>query len=306
MTQKDAGAIRVVSADGVWLDDAHKPRRLVVDSIYHRAINLQDEQGELFTLAARALDDAPRTARLDVHDFTTWPIHPGQYLNMTRGQTLGEQLPMLDWSAARKRPRQIPVVAQASPEVLERAASVLRRALEQRPLGGAAKPRAEDSSIAAHFARSIYQAADALRLAVTSRDPARLHEAFEAAIGLGPGSTPSLDDFLTGILLVASHSDSSMHFMVDQLRGYLRRHPAKTTNVSKAMLTAALNADFSTTLVGVANALVSGGTENETDFWINAALGIGHSSGSDILTGLLAGLEMEQELREYLCLSQQW
>lgn len=225
---------------------------------------------------------------------------------MTRGQTLGEQLPMLDWSAARRRPRRIPAVAQASSEVLERAASVLCRALEQRPLGGAAKPSPGDTSIAAHFARSMYQAADALHLAVINRDSARLQQAFDAAIGLGPGSTPSLDDFLTGILLVASHSDSSMHFMVDQLRGYLRRHPAKTTSVSRAMLTAALNADFSTTLVRVANALVSSGAENETDFWINAALGIGHSSGSDILTGLLAGLEMEQELRGYLCLSQQW
>jgi len=107
-------------------------------------------------------------------------------------------------------------------------------------------------------------------------------------IGRGPGLTPSGDDMLTGMLAVlfASHYASQLLervFLppVDQLM-------LLTTSVSCSYLNSARRGEFSTTVLRVLRSLQAGGDPQPA---IQRLLSVGHTSGADILVGMVMALQ---------------
>lgn len=296
--------IAVLCADEIFMRTALEGVEFRVESVFAHAVNLLDDAGVLWTLVSRLMDDAPRTARLDLDDFTGLNLGPAQPLRLAEGAVMGFGLPYLTWGSAALRRATSPSLALASSQKLSDAAQLIYTVLDGRELGGAPYPEAGRQDIAAHFSRQIHEAAAGLKNALREGSPAEIQTALEAAVGLGPGTTPSLDDYLVGMLLLASHPNSALHQLAVELKTYLEAHPEKSTAVSMATLQTAADADFRTTLAEAATALAEDPGSEEASYRITAVLKIGQSSGSDILTGLLVGLEMEQELRGCLWLSQ--
>ena len=111
-------------------------------------------------------------------------------------------------------------------------------------------------------------------------------------IGLGPGLTPSGDDFLAGFLsagAVIGRRSPEARRLFDQLGEIiLREAKGRTTEVSMAMLEDAAEGEISEPMWDFLNSIYAGNMETSSGI-IEKILSIGGSSGEDQLNGLAAG-----------------
>ena len=112
-------------------------------------------------------------------------------------------------------------------------------------------------------------------------------EAVSALLGLGPGLTPSGDDFLGGMLiaLYVCGEKSVQKQLFTQVKSLLN----STGPVSRAHLKAAALGEGSHSLHNVLNMLFEG-NETQLDSGIDAINQIGHTSGWDALAGAVVVL----------------
>ena len=112
-------------------------------------------------------------------------------------------------------------------------------------------------------------------------------------IGLGPGLTPSSDDFLAGFLsagAVIGRRSPEVRRLFKQLGEIiLREAKGRTTEVSMAMLEDAVDGEVSEPIWDFLNSVYAGDMETISEK-IEKILSIGGSSGEDQLNGLAAGL----------------
>jgi hypothetical protein len=115
-------------------------------------------------------------------------------------------------------------------------------------------------------------------------------------IGLGPGLTPSGDDFLGGVLFVA-HSLKKAYpkefFWEDEpVANLIKWSNSRTNPISYAILSDLCVGHGPEPLHDIVSSLLSGKDWRKVMLSINQLLRIGHASGWDLLAGLLTGLLM--------------
>jgi hypothetical protein len=109
----------------------------------------------------------------------------------------------------------------------------------------------------------------------------------EGLVGLGPGLTPSGDDFLVGALaLLDALAERKVHTVLAD--AVARLLPALTSPLSLCFLRAAANGHVGEHLHSVVSAVISGRIEAA----IATARRIGHSSGWDMLAGVATALRI--------------
>jgi hypothetical protein len=112
-----------------------------------------------------------------------------------------------------------------------------------------------------------------------------------ALVGLGSGLTPSGDDFLGGILFAIKALQSyylnaisiGLHFPIENYGS--RTHP-----ISLALLKDLADGSAVEPLHHILNNLLAGNSINSIHSYVSQLTDIGHSTGWDLLTGLLTGL----------------
>lgn len=117
--------------------------------------------------------------------------------------------------------------------------------------------------------------------------------------GLGPGLTPSGDDFLSGLLSLLwylDEEDEVSHFK-DALLRRMRLRVHETTPVSMAFLTAAMNGEFTERVLDLYRVMGSSKFEESKEI-LREISRQGHSSGTDTLAGILFGMIVVRK-REY-------
>ena len=113
-------------------------------------------------------------------------------------------------------------------------------------------------------------------------------------LGLGRGLTPSFDDFITGLLVTLEHA-SSVWGLKHPALGFLAQEisalaPLRTNRFSAAyLLAAARGGDFSL----MRNCLELRPSADS----LTALLGVGSSSGSDMLCGMVYALGAVQRIQ---------
>ncbi len=122
-------------------------------------------------------------------------------------------------------------------------------------------------------------------------------------IGLGTGLTPAGDDTLVGIFgglealasIFAAQNIAldEIRRAQDQLRATIRKEaPGRTTLPSSQALCSAAEGYFCEPLLGLLQALcASESTTAELERFAQSVLCLGHTSGADLLTGVIAALE---------------
>ncbi|MBP7527671.1 MAG: DUF2877 domain-containing protein [Syntrophorhabdaceae bacterium] len=138
-----------------------------------------------------------------------------------------------------------------------------------------------------------HYAENAARLAVrgaVKRNGALFRAGWDKLVGLGPGLTPAGDDLLVGFL--ASHRILCSPFwqtaLLPEVRHRLEATLSATTRVSSALLGLALEGTFSEIIFDLFESFLF--RPDEVTAQIRALLGIGHTSGSDLLTGITLGI----------------
>ena len=114
--------------------------------------------------------------------------------------------------------------------------------------------------------------------------------AAEKLIGLGPGVTPTGDDFLIGLLagLWSTRARDQRHLSFTYSFGNALMDIAKQTcEISRTYLHHAIHGQFSSSLSNLSEAIATGKCVEQA---AQEAMRVGHSSGMDSVTGLLIGL----------------
>ncbi|MCS5656399.1 MAG: DUF2877 domain-containing protein, partial [Dehalococcoidia bacterium] len=113
-------------------------------------------------------------------------------------------------------------------------------------------------------------------------------------IGLGPGLTPSGDDFVGGLLFMARHLNAAYPqerwWQGGNIEGLLAHSEAMTSRISHALLSDLAEGQSHESLHDLAEELVVGDEKLDAASHVRRVTEIGQSSGWDILTGMLAGL----------------
>jgi hypothetical protein len=152
------------------------------------------------------------------------------------------------------------------------------------------------SAAARAFARtaSRYPAGSGLSRCGGSEPRSPLRHATAALVGLGAGLTPSGDDFLCGFMAAAR---ASCPALVGALNDAAGSNAGRTGAISAFLVRCAIEGFWPTPLVDLADAL---GREQEAESLaaLGDLCGLGHSSGCDIATGFLFGLESLLAARE--------
>lgn len=284
------------------------PFSFSVHSVFNGAVNIRPESGGL--LLSLVSDQAklhPRAALVPGMNFSGWSrarkgVFDGTVLRFETDSGDGAvAVPPLRAKETSERPA--PDQTPADPDRLR---SVLRPAVEavatdrrQRRLEPSAEclwgvgSGAVESPFAVRFLRSASAAAEAAE----ARSSPDFVAAAEGLIGLGPGLTPSGDDFLCGFLAAlraVSASDSGLAAFLDRVTGAADGALpfAATTDVSAAFLAEAFAGRFGAALTAFADAARGLPPRSGCGDATAELLGIGHSSGSDAAAGFLFGYRM--------------
>lgn len=109
-------------------------------------------------------------------------------------------------------------------------------------------------------------------------------QAIAVLVGLGPGLTPSGDDFLAGVL-VALHCFGASGLAARLAVPVLSCAERGTNEISRAHLAAAAGGEGAAALHGLLTSLCTPGAPGMRD-WVSAIEAIGHSSGWDAVAGI--------------------
>lgn len=118
-------------------------------------------------------------------------------------------------------------------------------------------------------------------------DVVRCTDAVGTLVGLGPGLTPSGDDALCGALLVLRAAGSAR---LGPVRQGVSARLDRTTSLSASLLRAAMEGYAVPCVVRLTSALAAG-DRHAAEAVLPEVLAIGHSSGSDVVAGLLGALD---------------
>lgn len=188
------------------------------------------------------------------------------------------------------------IVRRPSPHALATAGARLRGSLEDvgepRGLGAWLAGRAPEFPLA-----SIGPAAGCLARACASGEAADVAGAAAALIGLGPGLTPAGDDFVGGAcfaraVLAPDVPDPAWRCAVAEVRGLAR---ARTHPVSAALLADLTEGQGWAPLHDLARALAAA-DDAAALAAARTVVRLGHSSGWDLLAGVLAAVTGGRDL----------
>ncbi len=272
-----------------------------VHSVYRQVCNIELDRGELLTLLGREPANVPHGVRCtlpDPADFRAW-LRPAQAV---AADDLSLRIPegriTIDFSTAwrwRCGLDRCPIDARAEPSLQAlRAVRVVLR--EQAPPSGFAPLLLHDGTpggaLDQAMRRRLMQALPALSCADADLDCVAAAHALAQLTGLGPGLTPSGDDFIVGYL-AALHGrcpfEPLLPRYLEELSGPVMQFALAANLISRQYLLNALAGEFSESLAQVVL-----GIARHDDLRLRESAAqlvrVGHSSGADSMLGLLFGL----------------
>lgn len=255
-----------------------------IHSVYRRAINIALESGQLVTVSPMADGRGPYS--FHVAGAALPPGHvPGERVVVTETLLrIGARQAEIPGDGIYDLPRG---TLRLTPRRCTEAAALLERLLEREA------SRVDADPVWAVTQKRIRHRCDMLVQRFCRGDIPAIVENGRALLGLGQGLTPSGDDILTGMFAVLGMQGSPFPAADLLLSRVIRGQREQTTDVSWQMLSAAAAGCYKQMLIDCAQALGTEGVDATPS--AERVLGIGHSSGRDMLLGCLTALRILQQ-----------
>lgn len=276
-----------------------------VHSVFRSAVNLQlNNANTMLTLTAADQADLPQGIRLDTPSgFSFEILHPAEPV-IHRNGTLRLSSLTIDlrcaslWTCnlpALQTDLTHPKVAAAWQTVWQALNARQRRTnaeiIAEAVLHAVPEPQARRTPLTRIVANSLH----GLLAAARHLDTDAAVPALTALIGLGSGLTPSGDDLLVGFLAglwCTLRNDQKRLAFLAQLSESIIALSLRTNDISRNYLIHAARGKVASRLKDLTESLSRG---EETEMLLQtaeAAMQVGHTSGMDAVTGLLAGLSV--------------
>ena len=270
-----------------------------VRSVYRQACNVELDSGALLTLLCATLGNLPHGIRFTLpgpQDLRGWlrlgqaVVHETSQLRIAQAGVTIELSGASHWSCELSA---CDVYATPVARAMLTALAVLR---EHSGRGGFAPLVLNDadpgSPLARAMRRRLWSSLPLLDSARASLDAPLAAKALEQLAGLGPGLTPSGDDFIVGYL-AASHSrcrlEPVLRPFLNGLTAPVAGVAAASNPISRQFILNALEGEFAEGLAAVVAAIAAHDQQRARAAAERLAC-LGHSSGCDSLLGLLFGL----------------
>jgi len=289
--QRRPRALQVRSIDAAFLA-ALQPGAFEghVHSVFQRVVNLERSSGQLFTLAARGMDNAPCTAIVDIPEFGSAGVAVGDRVVAADGALqVGERL-VLNVEPASVWQARLPRYDEA-PEHSKREKLRLARAHVAHWRRTGSVDGGPDGAFAVEVARALGQRSARLITALAEQRHGDALQHAVSMLGLGPGLTPSGDDFLVGLFAVLNLAGSPCYGWLEGGKAVLGHAQGATNAISMAALSAAADGRVRESIGALIHALLVG-TNATLARCLQRVLAIGATSGIDLAEGVLAGIEL--------------
>lgn len=271
--------LRMAAGAAGWFSEA---RCLPVHSVYKNTVNLQCSTG-ILAIQTAGLQATPFSVETDASEGSLKAVFAGigRVSLFPDGLLAGETRFSLPENCEIYDGR---FVAAASPKNGEAAAEMIRKLLwrfaPQDSFFALAEP--QRLPYCGRFSGAAEGAAivnAALELPKSSAAMEKISE----LIGLGQGLTPAGDDFLLGILAALDLYGAAM----ERVALCTALKSEKTNRISAAFLRAAADGVYGEYLLRLLQALAGNATQTELADCVVRVLQTGHTSGSDMLSGIL-------------------
>lgn len=290
-----SAARRAISADAELLRRLGSLPRGRVHSVFARTVNIEVEGGDLLTLASRGVDNAPDTVVIDLEGFGDVGIERGGRAEIAPG-ALGAGPLRVDLDGVSSWSPALPTYPRDDARLRANLRWVSIRLWQSE---GGRRARGQwspgdsfaDASRAMLDERSASLGASLLR---ADLDAARAGAA--AMVGLGPGLTPSGDDFLVGLFAILNIAQSPCHPMRAICGDVVAIARTSTNAISVAALANAARGRVRQSIEALVRELIDG-TPAGLRVALDRVLAIGATSGSEIVAGLVSGLALNLRMR---------
>lgn len=274
----DASLLAGVAAAG-WTGRVH--------SVFTRTINVETSAGTLVTLAGCECDDAPDTIVTNVQGFAALEVAVGDPVTAARAQIDVEGRFSVDLLGA--KPWQETLTRVVDAERLRANLDVLLARLSAAgAVGGMVPSSAPADTWAAELARTLAARVTQVRLSLLRGDSRAFGRHAGSLMGLGPGLTPSGDDFLVG-LFASLHACAGPGVPLARLCAEIvEAHAGRTNAISLAALRHAAAGRVRASIARLLRQL-GHGSGASLAAPLQRVLAIGSTSGTDIVAGIACG-----------------
>jgi hypothetical protein len=262
-----------------------------VHSTFNRTFNIQcTENGELYTIASSEIDNGPNTLLMDVNSFSSMGLAVNDKVTvknqtLTIGNKLAISIDKADtWESV------IPTYPD-NVDILTRNVKWMKDYINIYGKGGGMKRRIVAQSLfEAEMSRMLDLRKNLLLDNIVKNHVSLAIPHAVSLIGLGPGLTPSGDDFLTGIFTVFNMKNSPFYAQRSFCKDVLMNAKTLTNDISYMAMKKASIGKVRESIICLIDSLIAG-NEEDLILSLNKVLSIGSSSGTDISLGLVCGLE---------------
>ena len=274
-------------------------RGATVASVHTRVANLRFDSGELVCLGAASVPLAANGLSIDLPPgatLGTLGLEAGQVILLSRRSLVipaaGLRVDLAGASPWEPRPRP----GRTSPRELARRARRARALTVAEGNSPSLLPLlwVSDRSLLPEPARSAASPAAVLRAAALGAEPDRVRRAAARLAGLGPGLTPSGDDYLAGFaaawVLGAAALGRGGPDRTDVAAALARGAAPGASPLGRAWIAHAARGEVAEPMACFFTALLGGATQALAAS-TRGVLGLGASSGTDWMVGALLGVD---------------
>lgn len=284
---------QAITADQAFLDRIKDSEVTgIVHSTFKRTVNIQfSNSRDLYTIACNEVDNGPNTLIIDLDrpfnesvDVNDDVIVVDNTLSISKKMRISFK-DVIPWSSA------LPTYSTHSTIVIDNIYKI-RQFIEQYGVSGGMKRSSSPTSLFEKETHKLLKyRSEQLMWHLQRNEQAEALKYAISLVGLGPGLTPSGDDFLVGlftILNVKGSAGFSLRPFCDEVVNQVKPF---TNEISYMALKKAATGEVRESIVHLVEALFNE-DDNELMLALKEVLMIGSSSGTDITLGILAGLEL--------------
>ncbi len=265
--------------------------RGIIHSVFNSTLNIQNhDSDELFTIACKKLDNGPNTIIIDLENLHNTGINVNEPVCISgKCMYIGKKL-TISFENIRRWESELPEYPNTI-EIVNRNLSFVKDYIEVHGRSGGAKiDIASDHLFAKEVSRMIAERSQHLQQALLNGSSSSALEYAQSLIGLGPGLTPSGDDFLVGLFTALNVRNSPLSSYQSLCEEVVQKAKTLTNNISFMALKKASIGKVRESIIQLVSSMLKG-NRDELILSLNKVLHIGSSSGTDIALGLVSGME---------------
>ncbi|MFD0826716.1 DUF2877 domain-containing protein [Neobacillus sp. M.A.Huq-85] len=269
-----------------------------IHSIFERTVNIKcSHTGDIFTLSCSKLDNGPNSLVIDVSDFRNFNLKVNDRFFVEKGVLFIEDRLAIKIEQTKQWKGLLPPFPEDN-KILKMNLTIMRDHIDQYGKCGGMKSNVQSMGIfEAEMSKMLNERSRLLVCEIVNK---RILYALEYAvglIGLGPGLTPSGDDFLTGFFTIFNMLNSPCYSLKVFCGQVVNQAKTRTNDISYMTLKKASIGKVRESIIHLIQSAISG-NKQELISSLNNVLSIGSSSGTDIALGIVAGFEAALKIRD--------